>query len=36
MNQLSESVNHTINRLPTALPVVVIEAIPSDCTYSYS
>jgi len=30
MNQLSESVNHTLNRLPTALPVVVIESIPSD------
>lgn len=34
MNQLTESVNHTITRLPTALPVVVIEAIPSDRKYS--
>jgi len=30
MNHLTESVNHIITRLPKALPVVVIEAIPSD------
>ena len=36
MNQLTESVNHTITRLPTALPVVVIEAIPSDCKYLFT